>query len=31
MTKEQAIANIKDVLEQGKAIFFGYFWGEDKD
>jgi C1A family cysteine protease len=29
--KEQAISNIKDVLDQGKAVFFGYFWGGDKD
>jgi len=31
MTREQAIANIKSVLEHGKAIYFGYHWGEDKD
>ena len=31
MTKEQAIANIKDVLDQERAVVFGYFWGEDKD
>ena len=31
MTKEHAIANIKNVLVQGKAVVFGYFWGGDKD